>query len=99
MRVRFLTPVLGGLASALPAQAIKTDVDPIIVQGNPSERYRIPEPLRRLPPERTERWRKQVDRDLGCQHVGPRGCGTPVVPIFTINADGSTQIGSKPDPE
>ena len=78
---------------------MKTDVDPIIVRGNPSERYRIPEELRRMQPEKSERWRKQVDRDLGCQHVGPRSCGTPVMPIFTIKGDGSTQIGSKPDPE
>ena len=100
MHVRVVASMLVGLSSVLPAQSAKPGTEePIIVEGNPSERFRIPEPLRRLPAERTERWRNQVNRDLGCQHVGPRGCGTPVVPIFTLKADGSTQVGSKPEPE
>jgi hypothetical protein len=90
------------MASLSPAQPLKTPViDPdqeeIIVRGQRSERYRIPPELRTLPAERPERWRKALNRDLGCQRVGPRGCGTPVLPIFTVTGDGKVRIGQKKD--
>jgi hypothetical protein len=91
------------MASLAPAQPLKTAVtaaeqEEIIVRGQRSERYRIPPELRTLPAERSERWRKSYGRDFGCQRVGPRGCGTPVVPIFTITGDGKVRIGQKKDP-
>ena len=67
----------------------------IIVRGRRSERYRIPPELRTLGPERSERWRKELNRDLGCQHVGPRGCGPPVMRIVTVTSDGKVRIGQK----
>ena len=84
-------------AQSLKTPIAKSDQDEIIVRGQRSERYRIPQELRNLAPEKSERWRKEANRDNFCQRVGPRGCGTPVVPIFTVTGDGKVRIGAKKD--
>jgi hypothetical protein len=102
MRLLLVGSALVGVSSAAPAQTLKTDLaDPeaIVVHGKRSEQYRIPEELRTLRPEKSERWRKLTNRDLSCQQVGPRGCGTPVLPIFTVGGDGKVRIGQKSDGE
>jgi hypothetical protein len=85
--------------SALSIDTHADDPDEIVVHGRRSDQHRIPLELRVLPPERSERWRKATNRDLSCQHVGPRGCGTPVMPIVTIGADGKVRIGAKDSSE
>ena len=102
MRVSVIGIALAAAASAAPAQPLKTPVpdstrDEIIIRGQRSERYRIPPELRSLPAERSERWRKEANRDQFRQHVGPRGCGTPVLPIFTVTSDGKVRVGAKKD--
>lgn len=102
MRVGVVGTALVNLASAVSAQQLNAPVtkpteDEIVVRGQRNERYRIPPALRTLPAERSERWRQSVSRDLGCQHVGPRGCGTPVLPIFTVTGDGKVRIGQDKD--
>lgn len=102
MRVGVIGTAVTGMASLASAQPLstpvaKSDQDEIIVRGQRSERYRIPPELRNLAPERSERWRKEANRDNFCRGVGPRGCGTPVVPIFTVTGDGKVRIGAKKD--
>ena len=99
MRFAAAATALAGISTtAAIAQAPKSDQHDsgeIVVHGRRSDEYRIPEELRTLPAERSERWRKQVGGDLSCQHVGPRGCGTPLMPIFTVGGDGKVRIGQK----
>jgi hypothetical protein len=67
----------------------------IVIEGrrSPSEKYRIPPALRTLPPERDHR-ADAFDRRLACRMVGRRGCGTPLLPIFTVTGDGKVRIGA-----
>ena len=103
MRVGVIGIAVASTASLTSAEPLKTPVtgaatDEIVIRGQrSSERYRIPPELRRLPTEKSERWRKEANRNFFCQRVGPRGCGTPVVPIFTVTGDGKVRIGEKKD--
>lgn len=76
------------------APAVHLDEEEIIVEGRrKSERYRIPPELRTLPKERDMR-AQSFDPRLACMAVGPRGCGPPLMRIFTITGDGKTSIGA-----
>jgi hypothetical protein len=81
-------------ATATIAQPIPDD-DEIVVHGRRNEQYRIPPALRQLPADRSERWRRLVNRQLGCEHVGPRGCGPNLLRILTINSGGDVRVGDK----
>jgi hypothetical protein len=84
-------------ASAVPNVGSERE---IVIEGrrSPSEKYRIPPALRTLPPERDHR-ADAFDPRLGCRMVGPRGCGTPVLPIFTVTGDGKVRIGAAKEQE
>ena len=96
--MRFI--VVGTALLAISSSAAALDVHPmdpreIIVHGRRSEQFRIPKELRTLPAEQSERWRNPANRNVECHAVGPRGCGPPLMRIFTVGADGKTQIGEK----
>ena len=77
--------------------AVSADDDTIVIEGRrKSERYRIPPELRTLPKERDMR-AQSFDPRLACAAVGPRGCGPPLMRIFTITGDGKASIGSPKD--
>ena len=70
----------------------------IVVEGRrKSERYRIPPELRTMPRE-IERRTQAADPRLACRMVGPRGCGTPVMPIVTVTGDGKVRSGAAREP-
>lgn len=98
MRVVVVGTALIGMSSSAAAQAL--DVQPpdpreIIVHGRRSEQFRIPKELRTLPAEQNESWRNPANLNVECHAVGPRGCGPPLMKIFTVGGDGKTQIGDK----
>ena len=85
-------------SNAAPQNASSIAHPEIVVEGRrKSERYRIPPELRTIPRE-IERRTQAADPRLACRMVGPRGCGTPVMPIFTVTGDGKVRIGAAREP-
>lgn len=98
MRLIVVGTALVATSSSAITQALDVHpMDPreIIVHGRRSEHFRIPKDLRTLPAEQSERWRNPANRNVECHAVGPQGCGTPLMRIFAVGADGKTQIGEK----
>ncbi len=102
MRHLIVPAGLGLIASAASQSAFAqtesrqagTNGHEIIVQGRRNDQYRIPPQLRRVDAQRSDRWREQVNRDLGCHAVGPRGCGPGLLRIVSVGAGGNVSVGT-----
>ncbi len=58
-----------------------------------SDKYRIAPQFRPQEERPADARRAAIDPRLECRNVGPRGCGTELVPIITVAGDGSVRVG------